>query len=52
MSLSLDDGINVLGVDHAQHPVAEHPGGRGRRHDPDNDNAGLSYPICAKHVDH
>lgn len=35
MSLSLDDGVNILGVDHAQHPVAEHARCCGLHHDGD-----------------
>lgn len=27
VSLSLDDGVHILGVDHAEHPVTEHAGG-------------------------
>lgn len=33
VSLSLDDGVDVLGIDHAQHPAAEHTRGTGFHHD-------------------
>lgn len=37
VSLSLDDGVHILGVDHAQHPVTEHAGRSGLHHDGDQD---------------
>lgn len=37
VSLSLDDGIDILRVDHAQHPVTEHARGCGLHHDEDQD---------------
>lgn len=33
MSLSLDDGVHILRVDHAQHPVTEHARCCGLHHD-------------------
>lgn len=33
VSLSLDDGVNILRVDHAQHPIAEHIRCRVLHHD-------------------
>lgn len=33
VSLSLDDGVNILRVDHAQHPIAEHVRCRVLHHD-------------------
>ena len=33
MSLSLDDRVHILRVDHAQHPVTEHARRRGLHHD-------------------
>ena len=37
VSLSLDDGVDILTVDHTQHPVAEHARGCGFHHDEDQE---------------
>ena len=37
VSLSLDDGVHILRVDHAQHPVAENARCCGFHHDEDQD---------------
>lgn len=37
VSLSLDDSVNILRVDHAQHPVTEHARCRGLHHDEHQD---------------
>lgn len=54
MSLSLDDGIDILRVDHAQHPVAEHARCCGLLHDEDQDikaaNTNLYLEMCGHDI--